>query len=78
MILNAGPAEIVHAADLVHVSAHGNKPSNRLVNGAGGHGIGVDRGIQGKQGLGKGKAAFGGQHRPDNGRIAGNVPPFAP
>ena len=43
VILNAGPAEIIHPADLLQVAPHHQEPADRLIDGGGHHGIGVDR-----------------------------------
>jgi len=40
--LDPGPAEVVHTAQVVGVSAHGDHPSNTLIDGHRGHMIGVN------------------------------------
>ncbi len=51
IVLDVGPTEIVHTAQMIRVPAHGDGPAHGLVNGAGGHVIGIDGRDHGDQGL---------------------------
>ena len=51
MILNIGPAKIIDAADMIKIRTHRNQPAHGLVNGAGGHVVGINGRIHGNQRL---------------------------
>ena len=72
---DGGPAEVVHAPDVRGIASHGHDPPDSLVDDAGGHVIGVDGRILGKQGLGEGQSLVRLQHRPDHRRVAMDIAP---
>ena len=53
MVLNIGPAKIIHAADVIQLGPHCHQPPDRRINAAADHMVGINSGISRQQCLGK-------------------------
>ena len=53
MVLNVGPAKIIHAADLIRVGPHCHQAPHRRIDAGGGHMVGINSGICRQQSLTK-------------------------
>ena len=77
VVLDGRPAEIVHPPDLLQVGPHHQQAADGLVDGHGDHGPGIQSRVGRVEGLGIGQTAPGGEMRPQDHRVSGDIPVFA-